>query len=62
VIISTGTKTLQDQPYQRDLPLVRCAAHPDHRRPAERPGNYVATIIWRGRRRSRPRRAPISAI
>ena len=25
VIISTGTKTLQDQLYQRDLPLVRDA-------------------------------------
>jgi ATP-dependent DNA helicase DinG len=27
VIVSTGTKTLQDQLYQRDLPLVRDALH-----------------------------------
>ena len=36
VIISTGTKTLQDQLFDRDIPIgARCAAHVGHRGAAQ---------------------------
>ena len=55
VIISTGTKTLQDQLYQRDLPLVRDALRmPDHRRAARKAAQLRLPPSSRRGRRRRP--------
>ena len=66
VLISTGTRTLQDQLFTKDLPLVaRGARAPGARRAAERPGELsvpASPRSWpacssRSMSRSRPDRA-----
>ena len=65
VIISTGTKTLQDQLYQRDLPLVRDALKvPVTVALLKGRANYVCHhhLERTVRRTVRSRRAPTCAI